>query len=71
MALDTGTLIIELKTRGVKLTKAQLKQLDQQTEDTTKKTNTLAKALGAAGLGFALTSVVKHSISTAAQFESL
>ena len=71
MALDTGTLIIELKAKGVKLTKAQLKQLGEETDKTTSGVRKLVGAIGIAGLGYALINTGKKAVQFAGKMEGL
>ena len=68
MAVSKEDLIIQLKTHGVKLTKAQLKQLDAQVKTTTATMGTMGKVM--AGVGFmAFGMAISKVIKTGKEFE--
>ncbi|QDP52054.1 MAG: hypothetical protein Unbinned2514contig1001_44 [Prokaryotic dsDNA virus sp.] len=63
--------LIQVKTKDAKKSAKELKEVDKSIGGMSNTAKTAAKALGAAGLGFALVNIGKSSISAAAQFESL
>ena len=70
MANDTNRLILELKARGVKLTKAQLKQLDNQVKASKAGMMAMGAGLVAATAAFyALGKALSHTIKVGKEFE--
>ena len=70
MPISNQQLIIQLKARGVKLTKSQIKQLDKQVKNTQKSMKGMAAGIAAATASLVLmTKAISSFIRVGKEFE--